>query len=395
MEKTNNQNPDYLEGLMEEAEFYALRCMKGRGSCPPTLCLDGAEGRAMYHPVGRSSEQAKDEIAAVGRLLGVAHGAEATVMVSHASMKRNGEEVALGLPSKAASGEEEVVLLLGETRRGHVVKMLPVLRGGDGKFLGFGEGTRRENEEVKGRFSDFLTKEVPNQAMRENAKMELSRIKVVQFAGRQEAPKVKEGWRVEVSPKALEQIAERAEAVARGFLQQAAFSPQTLYIYGTEGRFILQRPYPFDQGQEWFAERGKLACIAAGAYACAFVSEAWTVRPKEGKQVDLSRRPSESPDREQVLMIAAESREGNFQKGLIIRRDRAEKFAGYGETLGLQRNDVKDHSQFLTAEVPTKEMREKARMELAAKGLELERLREERLGREEEEDRGRGMGMQM
>jgi len=205
-------------------------------------------------------------------------------------------------------------------------------------------------------------------------------------------PKVREGWRVEVSPKALDQIGDRAEQIAWAFLRHTDFCPQTLFIYGSEGRFILQRPHPFDQGQEWFMERGKLACVAAGAYACAFVSEAWAVRPQKVKQVNASRRPSESPDRENVLTIAAESREGSIQKVVTIRRNEEGKFVGHGETLMLDRDHVEDHSHFLTAEIPEKEMREKARIELQAKGLDLEQLREERiLGRGEEEDRERGM----
>jgi hypothetical protein len=193
----------------------------------------------------------------------------------------------------------------------------------------------------------------------------------------------------ERSHEALEEEMRYAEITASAWMKRAGFCPQTFFMWGEEGRFILERPRPWDQGHEWFIKAGRLACAATGAYACVFISEAWTVIPRDGLQADLNQAPSQSPDREEILMIVGQTREERLQKAIQVFRDGNDKVLRLGGRFAFHPDSVKQYGSFLSEEISTSETKERAMRELGEMGFRRKLKKEERRGR------GRGMGMAM
>jgi hypothetical protein len=186
---------------------------------------------------------------------------------------------------------------------------------------------------------------------------------------------------------ALEEEMRYAEHVASEWMKQAHFCPQTFFMCGEEGRFVLKRPRPWTQGHEWFAKAGKLACAATGAYACVFVSEAWTVIPREGRQPDWNQSPSQSPDREEIIMLIGQTREERVQRAIQVFRDDDENFLWLGEPFTFHPDSVKQYGSFLSEQVSTRETKESAKRELEEMGFRR------KLTKEESREQGRGTEM--
>lgn len=173
-----DKDREALEGLMKEAERYASLQMRGEGHCPPRLYMDGIEGRAVFRPPDLSSEQAKDNFATLAKLVCIAHGADAAVFVSEAWMIKAKQDQALDLnqaPSESPD-RQEVVIIMGETREGHMQKFLPILRHENGKFKSFGESPALAENKIQGRFAQFVPLEVPDEETRQKAKSVLQGI---------------------------------------------------------------------------------------------------------------------------------------------------------------------------------------------------------------------------
>jgi hypothetical protein len=114
-----------------------------------------------------------------------------------------------------------------------------------------------------------------------------------------------------------------------------------------------------------------------------WISEAWVLKAEKGEKLDLSRLPSESPNRQEVVIIMGESREGCMQKILPILRHENGKFKGLGEA-NIEENQTKGRfAQFVPVEIPDKETRDMAKRVL------------EGTVRREERGRGQGRGMAM
>ncbi len=85
--------------------------------------------------------------------------------------------------------------------------------------------------------------------------------------------------------------------------------------------------------------------------------------PKNDKPLDLSVAPSQSPDRQEVLVIIGETREGHLHRSLPILRARNGKFAGFGEATEIRPDSVEGRfAQFLPEMTPTEEDRKLAMM---------------------------------
>lgn len=185
-----------LDDLLAQAEHYANFCMRGTGSVPPTLFLIGADGPAMFIPENLADDGAKDDFATTARLMCIAHAATATVMTLEAWMKSAtpGEKMDMTEPPSEAFDRREVVVLMGESREGQKQKFLPIIRSGNGKFFGFGESEVPGMDEIKGRFAQILPSKVPDDAMRDLAKVML-KVKGVKAAQSTKAPRLPRGRR--------------------------------------------------------------------------------------------------------------------------------------------------------------------------------------------------------
>jgi hypothetical protein len=169
-----------LAELMKSAELLARTEMQSQGEVSPTLLMNGADGIGLLQPKHLADDNEKDKFLQVGRLACIAHGAVATVLVTESWMlsPKAGEKLDMSVPPSKSPDRQEVITIIGETRQGHAQKVLTIERSDDGKFIGFGGNPDMEAQDVtiKGRFSQFLSHNVPDEEARELAKEVMKRI---------------------------------------------------------------------------------------------------------------------------------------------------------------------------------------------------------------------------
>ncbi len=178
-----HSQPRTLDELLANAEHYADFCMRNSGRITPALFLIGPDGQGMVCPESLADEHAKDNFANNARLVCIAHGATACVMTLESWMKTAapGEKLDMTEPPSEAFDRREVVVLMGKSHDGRKQKFLPIIRSGNGKFFGFGEPEVPGMDEIKGRFAQILPNKVPDDAMRDLAKVML-KVKDVKVA---------------------------------------------------------------------------------------------------------------------------------------------------------------------------------------------------------------------
>ena len=124
-----------------------------------------------------------------------------------------------------------------------------------------------------------------------------------------------------------------------------------------------------------FAQTIRLMAVGCKASAVAMISESWTVTKKRrDRKLDLSVQSSQSPDREEVVSIMVESREGCAQLFLFIQRDSFGKFTGFGTSLLSQIKEVEGRfAGLLPPKEPSEEMAASARNLLQTMGTSIEK----------------------
>ena len=178
--------------------------------------------------------------------------------------------------------------------------------------------------------------------------------------------------------KTLENLLQQAEHYSEYMMTGASASvPPTLMALTPEG-FILHIPSNFrsEQDKELFSKTIRLMAVGYKASAVAMISESWIVTQKRmGQPPDLSVPPSQSPDREEVVAIMAESREGGAQRFLFIQRDSFGKFTGFGTSLLPQIQEVQGrYAGLMPPSEPSDEMAFAAKNLLQAMGVSLEKV---------------------
>jgi hypothetical protein len=159
------QDREALKELMTHAEIYATRTMQVGGGVTPTLFIQTLDGPIMLRTENFRGEQSKDDFAKTARLMCVAHGATATVLVSEAWMRsaKKGEHLDVTKAPSQSPDRQEVLIFMGETRHGGgCQKFLPMVRDEAGRFLGFGESPTIDCDKIKGRFANFLAEKYPD-----------------------------------------------------------------------------------------------------------------------------------------------------------------------------------------------------------------------------------------
>jgi hypothetical protein len=191
---------------------------------------------------------------------------------------------------------------------------------------------------------------------------------------------------------ALEELMKSAELLAQTEMRTQGKVHPTLLMNGADGIGMLQpKQLASEREKDHFLQVGRLTCIAHGAIATVLVTESWMVTPKRGEQLDLSVPPSKSPNRQEVVTIMGETRQGHAQKILPIVRSEQGEFIGF--SMGNPDMEAKDvnvkgrFSQFLSITEPDDEARELAKEVLRRIGLSRQKKQEER------KDRGMGRGL--
>jgi hypothetical protein len=155
--------PDKLDALARQAKDYALHMIRTAGSLPPTVIADTAEGYVFCVPGVFTDDAAKDRFADVARLLAVAHSASALVLIAEAWASlpdARGHIDAETPPSKSPTRQEIVALMLEDgTRQGSM--LIPIVRGWNEVFVGFGDTAPVAYGQSEGRFSGMMPPRKP------------------------------------------------------------------------------------------------------------------------------------------------------------------------------------------------------------------------------------------
>lgn len=185
--RRNKENWEAMNTFMADAESYAHISMKSQGRIPPILFIHGSEGKVMIGPESMADEAAKEKFVTMARVVCLAHDADATVFVSEAWCKAAapGEKLDLSKAPSQCPDRQEVLVMLGETRHKCRHRIVPLLRGGDGRFQGFGEDHKTDAEKIRGRFAEFVPPGFVKEETRKQAKAALRATGFVRETGKQ------------------------------------------------------------------------------------------------------------------------------------------------------------------------------------------------------------------
>ncbi len=124
-----------------------------------------------------------------------------------------------------------------------------------------------------------------------------------------------------------------------------------------------------------FANIARLICVAYAATAAVLVLESWIKMAKPGETLDATTPPSESPDRQEVVVLVGESAGQQKHKLLPILRTDAGGFFGFGQFDGPELDKFQGRfSQILAPKQPDAQGRKLARLMLKALGVTEEWL---------------------
>ena len=187
-------------------------------------------------------------------------------------------------------------------------------------------------------------------------------------------------FRVQPKPKpeSLDDLLVNAEHYANFSMRDMGRMPPTLFLIGANGSFMFIPDNLADEhAKDDFATTARLMCIAHAATAAVMALEAWMKCAKPGEKLDMTEPPSEAFDRQEVIVLMGEARDGQKQKFLPIIRSGNGKFFGFGES------DVPDgidqmkgrFAQILPPKAVDEQMRAVAEAMLTVKGITPAKIR--------------------
>jgi hypothetical protein len=152
-----------LDDLLAYAEGYAEFSMRTLGRVPPSLLAVSPNGSFHFIPSNLKDERAKDSFANTARLICLAYGVTAAVIVLEAWMKtaKPGETLDTTEPPSEAFDRQEVVVITGESVGQQKQKLLPIIRTDAGGFFGFGEHDGPKFDNYRGRFAQIISPTKP------------------------------------------------------------------------------------------------------------------------------------------------------------------------------------------------------------------------------------------
>ena len=165
-----------LDDLLAYAEGYAEFSMRKLGRVPPSLLAISPMGSIHFMPANLKDVRAKDNFANTARLICLAYGATAAVIVLEAWMRtaKPGENLDSTEPPSEAFDRQEVVVITGEATGQQKQKLLPIIRTDAGGFFGFGEHDGPKFDNYQGRFAQIIPPKKPTSEGRELARTMLA-----------------------------------------------------------------------------------------------------------------------------------------------------------------------------------------------------------------------------
>ena len=165
-----------LDNLLAYAEDYAEFSMRNLGRVPPSLLAISPKGSIHFIPANLKDVRAKDNFANTARLICLAYGVTAAVIVLEAWMKtaKPGETLDSTEPPSEAFDRQEVVVITGEAIGQQKQKLLPIIRTDAGGFFGFGGHDGPKFDNYQGRFAQIIPPKKPTTEGQELARTMLA-----------------------------------------------------------------------------------------------------------------------------------------------------------------------------------------------------------------------------
>ena len=186
-----------IEELMEKAEFHADESLHVGCNVTPTLYIRCHDGTTTGYTLGDEiNDKNKKALATNTGLMCLAHGAEAAVLCIEAGMRRDEKCKTddLSAPAAGSSEQQEIVILLGESREESFQRVLPILRMDDGQYFRFGKERDIHEAKVEGQIGTFLSAEIPDEQARQEAKSVLEAQGIFPINGKKRGRELGMAW---------------------------------------------------------------------------------------------------------------------------------------------------------------------------------------------------------
>jgi hypothetical protein len=143
-----------------------------------------------------------------------------------------------------------------------------------------------------------------------------------------------------------------------------------------EGVILFSPDQMTDTGmKDDFANKVKLITASYGASAVVLILESWITKARPGEKLDTETPPSESYDREEVVVLIGQSPQGNITHLLPIHRLGNGKFWNLGDAEDMPADSFQGRFAGLLPPKPADERtRQMGRMLLDAMGVKIIRL---------------------
>ena len=179
------------------------------------------------------------------------------------------------------------------------------------------------------------------------------------------------------NPQNLTELMVMAVDFAGFSLRSGRQIPPTLLAVTKKGPlFFTPGSMDGDRSKDDFADTARLICIAYQVPAAVMILESWMKVAAEGEALDPNERPSEAVDRHEVVTVMGEAAGTTQRKVFKIVRTDAGGFFGLTEWEGLPLAQFQGRFvDLLPPKPPTPEIIEVAKVMLAMKGLDEQKLR--------------------
>ena len=178
----------------------------------------------------------------------------------------------------------------------------------------------------------------------------------------------------------LDDLMAQAGDYAHFCLRNSGAMTATLFLIGDGGpMMVAARSLADEAAKDNFADLARLACIAHGATCCVMAMEAWLKTAKPGEALDLTEMPSEAFDRQEVVVLMGEDRQGQRQQFLPIVRSDNGRFFNLGESALPMMDSVEGRfAQILSPQIPDAQTKLLAQTMLNVKGAKPVKLGQQR-----------------
>ncbi|MFN0079135.1 MAG: hypothetical protein ACKVY0_21950 [Prosthecobacter sp.] len=178
-------------------------------------------------------------------------------------------------------------------------------------------------------------------------------------------------------PATLDSLMQEATRYAEHWMKKSGSLAPSMMAATAQGTVLfLPQGMKDAQGKDDFAYTVRLICAAHAASAVVLMVESWVAQAKPGEKLDITTPPSQSPDREEVVVLIGQGLAGNVTRMLPIVRSDNGRFWNLGDPQDMPATTLEGRFAGLLPPQPVGEQERKmGRLLLDAMGVRLAKLR--------------------